>query len=133
MPAWLRGYNRRLAAADGLAALIVSLLLVPQSLAYAMLAGLPAVHGLYASILPLLAYALFGSSPSLAVGPVAVLSLIAIIFSAASCTVTVVPEGTSCSSPEGRLLTSSVTVRVNVLDAVSQLQAPPRSVVSWTV
>ena len=75
MPAWLRGYNRRLAAADGLAALIVSLLLVPQSLAYAMLAGLPAVHGLYASILPLLAYALFGSSPSLAVGPVAVLSL----------------------------------------------------------
>ncbi len=51
-------------------------MLVPQSLAYAMLAGLPAQVGLYASILPLLAYALFGTSGTLAVGPVAVISLI---------------------------------------------------------
>lgn len=72
---WGRGYDRGSAAQDGLAALIVTLMLIPQSLAYAMLAGLPPVTGLYASILPLLAYALFGSSRTLAVGPVAVVSL----------------------------------------------------------
>ena len=74
---WGRHYNRATASQDGLAALIVTLMLIPQSLAYAMLAGLPPVTGLYASILPLLAYALFGSSRALAlaVGPVAVVSL----------------------------------------------------------
>ncbi|MGQ7957851.1 SulP family inorganic anion transporter [Pseudomonas sp. SP16.1] len=72
---WGRRYDRANAAQDGLAALIVTLMLVPQSLAYAMLAGLPPVTGLYASIVPLLAYALFGSSRTLAVGPVAVVSL----------------------------------------------------------
>ncbi|MDZ7888690.1 MAG: sulfate permease [Pseudomonas sp.] len=72
---WGRRYNRATASQDGLAALIVTLMLIPQSLAYAMLAGLPPVTGLYASILPLLAYALFGSSRALAVGPVAVVSL----------------------------------------------------------
>lgn len=72
---WLRQYDRRSAAQDGLAALIVSLMLIPQSLAYAMLAGLPPVTGLYASILPLLAYTFLGSSRTLAVGPVAVVSL----------------------------------------------------------
>lgn len=74
-PDWLRGYNRSIAGHDAIAALIVTLMLIPQSLAYAMLAGLPPVTGLYASILPLLAYALFGSSRTLAVGPVAVVSL----------------------------------------------------------
>ena len=72
---WGRHYNRSSAVQDGLAALIVTLMLIPQSLAYAMLAGLPPVMGLYASLLPLLAYALFGSSRTLAVGPVAVVSL----------------------------------------------------------
>lgn len=72
---WGRHYDRSSAAQDGLAALIVTLMLIPQSLAYAMLAGLPPVTGLYASILPLLLYALFGSSRTLAVGPVAVVSL----------------------------------------------------------
>src|SRR3990167_2290536 len=72
---WGRRYNRATAAQDGLAALIVTLMLIPQSLASAMLAGLPPVSGLYASLLPLLAYALFGSSRTLAVGPVAVVSL----------------------------------------------------------
>lgn len=72
---WGRRYGRANAAQDGLAAMIVTLMLIPQSLAYAMLAGLPPVTGLYASILPLLAYALFGSSRTLAVGPVAVVSL----------------------------------------------------------
>ena len=73
--AWLRSYNREIASQDGLAAAIVTLMLIPQSLAYAMLAGLPPITGLYASILPLVAYALFGTSSALAVGPVAVVSL----------------------------------------------------------
>ncbi|OEC35243.1 sulfate permease, SulP family [Pseudomonas cuatrocienegasensis] len=72
---WAQHYSRSAASQDGLAALIVTLMLIPQSLAYAMLAGLPPIMGLYASILPLLAYALFGSSRTLAVGPVAVVSL----------------------------------------------------------
>lgn len=73
----LRGYDRDQAGRDLLAACLVCLLLVPQALAYAQLAGLPAVAGLYASILPLLVYALIGASPGVALsfGPVAVLSL----------------------------------------------------------
>ena len=71
----LKAYNGTLASADISAALIVSIMLIPQSLAYALLAGLPPVVGLYASILPLALYAMFGSSSSLAVGPVAVISL----------------------------------------------------------
>ena len=55
-------YDRAAATKDGLAALIVTLMLIPQSLAYAMLAGLPPVTGLYASMLPLIAYTLFGTS-----------------------------------------------------------------------
>ena len=72
---WLKGYRPGDIAADGMAALIVTLMLIPQSLAYALLAGVPAQMGLYASILPLIGYALFGSSRTLAVGPVAVVSL----------------------------------------------------------
>ncbi|GAB4193310.1 MAG: solute carrier family 26 protein [Wenzhouxiangellaceae bacterium] len=60
---------------DIVAAVIVTIMLIPQSLAYALLAGLPPEVGLYASILPLLVYAIFGSSRQLAVGPVAILSL----------------------------------------------------------
>ncbi|MCY7354082.1 MAG: hypothetical protein LH470_03210, partial [Lysobacter sp.] len=60
---------------DLVAALIVTIMLIPQSLAYAMLAGLPPYVGLYASILPLCVYALFGTSRTLSVGPVAVVSL----------------------------------------------------------
>jgi len=72
---WLRGYNAKLFADDALASIITSILLIPQSLAYALLAGLPPQAGLYASTTPLIAYALFGSSRVLAVGPVAVVSL----------------------------------------------------------
>ncbi|MBC5783188.1 sulfate permease [Ramlibacter sp. USB13] len=72
---WGRGYGRDTLAADALAAVIVTIMLIPQSLGYALLAGLPPEYGLYASIAPLLAYALFGSSRVLAVGPVAVVSL----------------------------------------------------------
>ncbi len=72
---WGKQYDKAAAAKDSLAALIVTLMLIPQSLAYAMLAGLPPVAGLYASILPLIAYTIFGTSRTLAVGPVAVVSL----------------------------------------------------------
>ncbi|WP_206933501.1 SulP family inorganic anion transporter [Roseococcus thiosulfatophilus] len=72
---WAPRYTRGEAVNDLFAAVIVTIMLVPQSLAYAMLAGLPPVVGLYASILPLIAYAVFGTSRTLAVGPVAVVSL----------------------------------------------------------
>lgn len=73
--AWAQQYNRDTLASDLVAAVIVTIMLIPQSLAYALLAGLPAEMGLYASILPLVAYAIFGTSRALAVGPVAVVSL----------------------------------------------------------
>lgn len=72
---WAKHYDRNKCGADLLAAIIVTIMLIPQSLAYAMLAGLPPETGLYASILPLLLYAVFGTSSTLAVGPVAVISL----------------------------------------------------------
>lgn len=72
---WSSTYNRTTLTSDLVAAVIVTIMLIPQSLAYALLAGLPAEMGLYASILPLIAYAIFGTSRVLAVGPVAVVSL----------------------------------------------------------
>ena len=72
---WGRSYNREVLTSDLVAAVIVTIMLIPQSLAYALLAGLPPVVGLYASILPLVFYAIFGTSRTLAVGPVAVVSL----------------------------------------------------------
>lgn len=72
---WGADYNRQDLGGDLTAAVIVTIMLIPQSLAYALLAGLPAEVGLYASILPLVAYAVFGTSRVLAVGPVAVVSL----------------------------------------------------------
>ncbi len=75
LPSWFTGYQRSWLAGDLTAGMVVTVMLIPQSLAYAMLAGLPPQVGLYASVLPLLAYALFGSSRALAVGPVAVASL----------------------------------------------------------
>ena len=72
---WAPGYSRETFAADAIAAVIVTIMLIPQSLAYALLAGLPPEIGLYASIAPLVIYAVFGTSMTLAVGPVAVASL----------------------------------------------------------
>lgn len=72
---WARSYNRLTFTDDAVAALVVSMMLIPQSLAYAMLAGLPPQTGLYASLLPLLAYAFFGSSGPLSVGPFAITSI----------------------------------------------------------
>ncbi|MBC7204013.1 MAG: sulfate permease [Pusillimonas sp.] len=75
LPQWLRHYQKTRLPGDLTAGLIVTVMLIPQSLAYAMLAGLPPEIGLYAGVLPLVAYALLGSSMTLAVGPVAVASL----------------------------------------------------------
>lgn len=72
---WLKGYNFAKLKADAIAGLTVALVLIPQSMAYAQLAGLPSYYGLYASFLPPMIAALFGSSRQLATGPVAVVSL----------------------------------------------------------
>ena len=72
---WGRDYRGHTLVSDLVAAVIVTIMLIPQSLAYAMLAGLPPVVGLWASMAPLVVYALFGTSRTLAVGPVAVISL----------------------------------------------------------
>lgn len=73
---WLKGYSRTDGKPDLLAGLTIAALLVPQGMAYALLAGLPPIHGLYASVLPLILYALFGTSKHLSVGPVALDSLL---------------------------------------------------------
>ena len=72
---WFKGYRRDAFQRDALSGLTVALVLIPQSMAYAQLAGLPAYFGLYASFLPPMIAALFGSSRQLATGPVAVVSL----------------------------------------------------------
>ncbi|WP_099826934.1 SulP family inorganic anion transporter [Oceaniglobus indicus] len=72
---WGRRYDRSRFSEDMIAAVIVTIMLIPQSLAYALLAGMPPEAGLYASIVPILLYAVFGTSRALAVGPVAVVSL----------------------------------------------------------
>ncbi|UMA66458.1 sulfate permease [Roseivivax marinus] len=73
---WGRRYDRSALTNDMIAAVIVTIMLIPQSLAYALLAGLPPEAGIYASIAPILLYAIFGTSRALAVGPVAVVSLL---------------------------------------------------------
>lgn len=75
---WLFHYQREHLVGDLLAGVIVAIMLVPQSMAYALLAGLPPEIGLYASIVPLLIYGLLGTSRTLAVGPVAMASLLVI-------------------------------------------------------
>lgn len=72
---WLKNYRKELLAGDIGAGVIVALMMVPQGMAYALVAGLPPVTGLYASLLPAVAYALFGSSMVQSVGPMAITSL----------------------------------------------------------
>lgn len=72
---WLKSYNRTDLQNDTVSSIVFTIMVIPQSLAYAMLAGLPAITGLYASILPSILYSLFGTSRSLAVGPVALTSV----------------------------------------------------------
>ena len=71
-----KDYCRTSLAGDLVAGITVGSVLVPQSMAYALLAGLPPEMGLYSSLLPLIAYAIFGSSPHLAVGPVSVVCVL---------------------------------------------------------
>ncbi|MCV2403766.1 sulfate permease [Marinomonas sp. C2222] len=72
---WLKSYTRANLKEDTIVSVVFTIMVIPQSLAYAMLAGLPAITGLYASILPSILYSLFGTSRTLAVGPVALTSV----------------------------------------------------------
>lgn len=71
----VKNYSREKCMSDVIAAVVVTVMLIPQSLAYAILAGLPPQYGLYASVLPIVIYSLLGTSTSLAVGPVAIASI----------------------------------------------------------
>lgn len=72
----LREYDREMFSGDLVAGVTVAIMLVPQGMAYAVLAGMPPVYGLYASVVPLLLYAILGTSRQLAVGPVAMVSIL---------------------------------------------------------
>lgn len=72
---WLKHYRRQMLAGDISAGIVVAVMLIPQGMAYALVAGLPPVVGIYASIVPPLLYALFGSSMTQSVGPMAITSL----------------------------------------------------------
>jgi SulP family sulfate permease len=72
---WLRQYRRDLLPGDISAGLVVAMMMIPQGMAYALVAGLPPVMGIYASIIPPVLYALFGSSSTQSVGPMAIISL----------------------------------------------------------
>lgn len=112
---WLKAYRREMLAGDLGAGLVVALMLLPQGMAYAMVAGLPPVVGLYASILPALAYALVGSSTTLSVGPIALTSLM---------TATAVAELQSVTSLGAPLLAAQLALlcgAVLVLCAVLRL------------
>jgi len=73
---WIRTYNRATLYGDFMAGITVGIMLVPQGMAYALIAGMPPIYGLYASLVPPLIYALTGTSRQLAVGPVAMDSLL---------------------------------------------------------
>ena len=121
---WAPRYTRTDAVDDSVAAAIVTIMLVPQSLAYAMLAGLPPQAGLYASILPLVAYALFGSSRTLAVGPVAVVSLMT-----AAALAPVAPQGSPAYAAAAialALLSGAVLLAMAALDLADELSAVRR-------
>ena len=75
IPTWLRRYQLAALPTDLVAGFVVGVLVIPQSLGYAVLAGLPPVYGLYAAIVPVLVYAWLGSSNVQAVGPVAITAI----------------------------------------------------------
>ncbi|WP_395145345.1 SulP family inorganic anion transporter [Moraxella atlantae] len=75
VPAWVRDYRKSMLAQDVLAGLVVGVVVIPQSLGYAMLAGLPPVYGLYSAVVPVLVYAWVGASAVNAVGPVAITAI----------------------------------------------------------
>jgi SulP family sulfate permease len=122
---WLEGYKTSIFADDLLAATVVSILLVPQCLAYAFLAGLPPQLGIYASIFPLVAYVLFGSSNYLNVGPTAVISLMT-----AACIATLPPETRVVSAGALALMTGGLLMIAGVLKAGFVMNFVSRPVVS---
>ena len=94
----LEDYCRRCLLGDVVAGVTVGSVLVPQSMAYALLAGLPPEMGLYSSLMPLISYSIFGSSPHLAVGPVSVVCvLIAVQMSELNVPATSSPRRPCCS------------------------------------
>ena len=99
---WAKGYSKTHLKDDGFAGLTTAVMLVPQAMAYAILAGLPPQVGLYASIIPVFVYAFLGSSRALAIGPVAMDSILSAV--AVGAVVSTHPELTesdkivSCSS-----------------------------------
>lgn len=122
---WMKDYSGRLFADDLVAAIVVTILLVPQCLAYALLAGLPPKLGIYASIFPLVAYALLGSSNYLNVGPTAVISLMT-----AACIATL-PEGARIASAGAlALLAGGMLVIAGFLKAGFLMNFVSRPVVS---
>jgi len=122
---WLKGYNGSIFADDLVAAIIVTILLVPQSLAYALLAGLPPQVGIYVSIFPLIAYALFGSSRIINVGPTAVISLMT-----AACIATL-PEGTRLVSAAAlALMTGGILLLAGLIKGGFVMNFVSRPVVS---
>ncbi len=75
MLSWLRHYRREMLPGDISAGIVVAMMMIPQGMAYALVAGLPPVVGIYASIMPPLLYALFGTSSTQSIGPMAIISL----------------------------------------------------------
>jgi SulP family sulfate permease len=73
---WMSTYNGKIFRSDLIAGLTVGVMLVPQGMAYAMLAGMPPIYGLYGGLLPLIVYGLLGTSKQLSIGPVAVSALL---------------------------------------------------------
>jgi sulfate permease, SulP family len=106
LPRWVKDYPRQHLSADLLAGLIVTVLVIPQSLAYALLAGLPPQAGLYVSIFPVIAYALLGSSMTQAVGPVAITAIM---------TYTVLSPLATAGSPQYIALAASLSLFSGVL------------------
>ncbi len=121
----LRSYRRDGLREDLVAAAVVAVLLIPQGLAYALLAGLPPQAGIYASLLPMLAYAIVGSSSVTSVGPAAVLALM----TAQVMAPVIGPEGVSSSMAAlvlsievGLLLAAAALLK---LDALASLLSAP--------
>ncbi|MGI9600862.1 MAG: SulP family inorganic anion transporter, partial [Acidimicrobiales bacterium] len=112
---WAPRYDRRDVRSDLAAGLTVGAMLVPQAMAYALLAGLPPEVGLYAATIPVVIYALFGTSRQLAVGPVAIVSLLT-----ASALAPLVEEGTAGYLAAAALLAFMVGV-VHIVLGVGRL------------
>ncbi len=120
----LRHYLRSAARDDALAAFVVAILLIPQSLAYALLAGLPAQVGVYASLLPMLAYAALGSSRVSSVGPVALTALMtaqaiaAVAAGSAASPVSATDAALVLAAETGLLLAAAAVLRLDALAAL---------------